>query len=261
MSVVLLVSSRLRLEPTLGPIYTTLLFDLDHTLLDSDTSEDLAFEAALRGAGVEDPARHRADYDRINRAMWAAVEEGTLTPNHVRTARFEQLLAATGLDVDPAVLAEEFVAGLGRYGDLYPSAREVLDALAERASLALVTNGLSEVQRTRIGRLDLGQYFDAVVISAEVGVAKPAPGIFDLAFAALGEPVKETTLMVGDSLTSDIRGGVDYGIATCWYNPHGRSAGGAGPIDHEISHLDQLLDLTRPGPAGATRRPRPRHGS
>jgi YjjG family noncanonical pyrimidine nucleotidase len=210
---------------------------------------------------VEDPARHRSDYDRINRAMWAAVEEGTLTPNHVRTARFEELLATTGLDVDPVALADEFVAGLGRFGELYPGVREVLDALAARASLAVVTNGLSEVQRTRIERLDLGQYFDAVVISAEVGVAKPDPGIFDLAFAALRGPAKEATLMVGDSLTSDVRGGAGYGIATCWYNPHGRAAGQAGPIDHEISRLDELLDLTRPGRGAVTRRPRPRRGS
>jgi YjjG family noncanonical pyrimidine nucleotidase len=248
-------------EPTLDAIYTTLLFDLDHTLLDSDTSEDLAFEAALRGAGVDDPARHRADYDRINRAMWAAVEEGTLTPDHVRTARFEQLLAAAGLDVDPIALADAFVAGLGRFGELYPGTRDVLAALAGRASLALVTNGLSEVQRTRLERLDLERYFDAVVISAEVGVAKPAPGIFDLAFAALGHPAKGATLMVGDSLTSDVRGGAGYGIATCWYNPYGRRATDADPIDHEIARLDQLLELTRPGPGAATRTPPPRRGS
>jgi YjjG family noncanonical pyrimidine nucleotidase len=248
-------------EPTLDAIYTTLLFDLDHTLLDSDSSEDLAFEAALRAAGVEHPARHRADYDRINRALWAAVEEGSITPDHVRTARFEQLLATAGLDIDPVGLADEFVAGLGRFGELYPGARDVLAALTERASLALVTNGLSEVQRTRIARLDLERYFDAVVISAEVGVAKPAPGIFDLAFAELGQPARASTLMVGDSLTSDVRGGAAYGIATCWYNPHRRSAGTADRIDHEIAQLDELLDVTPPGPRAATRRPPPRHGS
>jgi YjjG family noncanonical pyrimidine nucleotidase len=225
--------------------YTTVLFDLDHTLLDSDTSETLAFEAALRTAGLDEPHRHRADYDRINRALWAAVEEGAVTPDHVRTARFEQLVAETRLDTDPLALADAFVDGLGRFGELYPGVPAVLDALSRRASLALVTNGLSEVQRARVERLALSRYFDAVVISAEVGSAKPAPGIFDIAFEQLGHPPRSSTLMVGDSLTSDIRGGAAYGIATCWYNPHRRQPGPDDRIDHEIHHLDELPDLVR----------------
>jgi YjjG family noncanonical pyrimidine nucleotidase len=222
------------------PAYTTVLFDLDHTLLDSDASENLAFESALSAVGLDEPHLHRADYDRINRALWATVEQGDVTPDHVRTARFEQLVMAAHLDADPLALADAFVDGLGRFGELYPGVRAVLDALTSMASLALVTNGLSEVQRARIERLDLGRYFDAVVISAEVGSAKPAPGIFETAFAQLGHPSKSSTLMVGDSLTSDIRGGAGYGIATCWYNPKHRVAGPSDRIDHEIHRLQEL---------------------
>ena len=224
-------------------MYTTLLFDLDHTLLDSDASEALAFQAALSEAGVDEPHRHHAEYDQINRALWAAVEQGVVTPDHVRTERFHQLVTAAGLDVDPVALADAFVAGLARHGDLYPGVRDVLDALSGLVALALVTNGLSEVQRTRIERLDIGRYFDAVVISAEVGSAKPAPAIFDIAFERLGGPAKRSTLMVGDSLTSDIRGGHDYGIPTCWFNPHGRVARDSDRFDHEIRTLDELVDI------------------
>jgi HAD superfamily hydrolase (TIGR01549 family) len=123
----------------------------------------------------------------------------------------------------------------------------VLDALdAEPSvSLALVTNGLSDVQRARIERLGLGRYFDAIAISSELGSAKPAPAIFEFALAGLGAPARATALMVGDSLTSDIRGGRNAGIATCWYNPHRRPCDQDGLVDHEIATLDALLDVLR----------------
>ena len=225
--------------------YTTVLFDLDHTLLDSDSSEALAFESALRGIGIDEPGLHFGDYDRINRALWAAVERNEVQPARVRTLRFEQLLATINHDADAFELADEFAAGLGRHGDLYPGALEMLDALAANASLALVTNGLSDVQRARVERLGIARYFDAVVISAEVGVSKPSTAIFDVAFDLLGSPPRDGALMVGDSLTSDIQGGVNYGIATCWYNPHARERVAGSRVDHEIESLGRLVDVVR----------------
>jgi len=234
--------------------YTTVLFDLDHTLMDSDASEDLAFAHVMELAGVSEHEVHRPLYNDINRALWAAVERQEVTPDHVRLARFEQLVAAAGLTADPAAIADAFVIGLATYGELYPGVRSVLDQLAGRARLALVTNGLSEVQRTRIERLDLAHYFDAVVISAEVGASKPAPAIFDIAFGQLDWPAKATVLMVGDSLTSDIKGGADYGIATCWYNSSGRVASADDRVDHEISTLEQLVDVVSRGSDTTARR-------
>ena len=225
--------------------YTTVLFDLDHTLLDSDASEALAFESALRGIGIDEPGVHFGDYDRINRSLWAAVERSEVLPARVRTLRFEQLLAAIGHDADAVELADEFAAGLGRHGDLYPGALEMLAALAENASLALVTNGLSDVQRARVERLDIAQFFDAVIISGEVGVSKPSAAIFDIAFDQLGSPSRADALMVGDSLTSDIQGGVNSGIATCWYNPSRRDAAAGSRFDHEIESLGHLIDVVR----------------
>ncbi len=227
--------------------YSTLLFDLDNTLFDAETSEVAAFEHALHAGGVESPLDHLATYVTINRALWAAVERQELTPNQVQARRFGDLVAEARLEADPQVIADAFVEGMGAYGELYTGAREVLGHFAGEATLALVTNGLSEVQRARIARLDLEPYFDAIVISGEVDTAKPGTQIFDLAFAALDWPAKSATLMVGDSLSSDIAGGINYGIATCWYNPAGKPAPAGAGIDHEIASLEQLPGLVANG--------------
>lgn len=220
--------------------YTHLLFDLDHTLLDSDESERLAYAHTMAMIGLPDPDDHFDRYVAINRAMWLAVEDGDLQPSEVRHRRFEQFLGELGVDADPQAMAEAFVDGLGRFGDLYDGAREVLDALAGRATLAMITNGLSEVQRARIERLGIGDYFHTVVISSEVGVTKPRREIFDLAFTGLGDPAPETALMVGDSLTSDIAGARNFGIDTCWYNPLGHVRPTDDSVTHEIAVLAEL---------------------
>ncbi|MEN8238133.1 MAG: YjjG family noncanonical pyrimidine nucleotidase [Actinomycetota bacterium] len=222
--------------------YTTLLFDLDFTLIDGHTSEAAAFDYTLRRAGAVDPADYLAPYVEINTVLWAAVERGDITPNDVRTERFAQLIAATDLEADPQAMGDDFVYGMGANGNLYPGTVETLDALAQVATLALVTNGIGEVQRARIARLDLDKYFDAIVISGEVGVAKPGLEIYDLTFAKLDHPDKATTLMIGDSLSSDMAGGINYGIATCWYATHSDAPTPAG-IDHRITDLAELLPI------------------
>jgi 2-haloacid dehalogenase len=223
--------------------YKTILLDLDHTLFDSDTSEWTAFAQALETAGIAEPMQHFTAYQTINLELWAAVERGEFSPQQVRTNRFERLVVQENFDADPLQLADDFVAGLGANGSLYDGAREVLENLSDKASMALVTNGLSEVQRARVDRLGIGEYFDAIVISAEVGAAKPGTEIFDIVFEALNFPSKESALMVGDSLSSDMQGGANYGIATCWYNPNGQSDQRADQVAHEISDLAELLGV------------------
>ena len=223
--------------------YSTFLLDLDHTLFDTEASEVAAFEQTMFAAGVEEPRHYWQDFQNINLELWTAVERGEMNPLLLRTLRFERLVAKFDLGVDPQSMADKYVVGLGAFGDLYEGAREVLEQLSERASLAMVTNGLGEVQRSRIARLGLEQFFDAIAISAEIGAAKPDAGIFDIVFNSLGSEAVASAVMVGDNLSADIRGGADYGIATCWYNPHGRTADVQHRIDHEIAELEELVGL------------------
>jgi 2-haloacid dehalogenase len=227
--------------------YTTLLFDLDHTLFDFDTSEMHAFEAALAVIGIDEHTAHFPIYQRLNTALWAAAERGEIRSSQIRNLRFEQLCAELGLDADDATIAamaDAFVHGLGAYGDLYPGVLDVLDVLdASGAAMAIVSNGLGEVVHARVERLAIADRFDAVIVSSEVGVSKPARGIFDAAFAALGGPNPSTALMIGDSLTSDIAGGAAYGLATAWLNRTGAALGEGHPITHELSTLGDLLPI------------------
>jgi YjjG family noncanonical pyrimidine nucleotidase len=224
--------------------YPTVLFDLDHTLFDFDASEALAFAGALAVAGIDDPVPHLATYRRLNSALWAAAERGEIRSSTIRNLRFEQLALELGVEAALApAMADAFIAGLSAHGDLYPGVREVLEMLHERVTLAVISNGLGEVVHARLERLGIAEFFETVVVSSEVGVAKPDPVIFDAAFERLGRPDRSSALMVGDSLTSDIAGGNAYGVDTCWYNPNGRQPAVGDDFTHEIASLKQLPDV------------------
>ncbi len=223
--------------------YSTVLFDLDHTLLDSDTSERLAYESTLAAVGVADAETHFPLYRSINRAMWAEVEAGRMKPDEVRVQRFERFNIEAGIDADPGPMAEHYVEGLGAFGELFPGAMSMLVRVGELATLGLVTNGISQVQRTRIARLGLQDLFSAIVVSSEVGVAKPAPEIFDIVLDALDNPSRDSVVMVGDSLSSDVAGAIASGIDACWYNPAGLDNHSASIPVHVTAGFGPIVDL------------------
>jgi 2-haloacid dehalogenase len=228
--------------------YRTLLVDLDHTIFDFNASEIAAFDSALTllGVGGGTTADHLATYQRINNALWAAAERGEIRSSEIRNLRFQRLAAELGLDADDEsvrAVSDAFVAGLGSHGDLFPGALDVLEALAPKVDMAIVSNGLGEVVHARLARLGIEHLFRAVIVSSEVGASKPDPKIFGATFDRLGHPDKAATLMVGDSLTSDIAGGRAYGIDTAWYNPDARNPRPGDTFTYEIRDLSQLLTL------------------
>lgn len=226
--------------------YSTLLLDLDHTLFDFDASERAAFALMVANAGLDSDLADAYDqYKAINSALWKLVEQGEILPRDVRDRRTAEFCDALGLSADREQMTEAFVAGLGDCGDMFPGAIDLLDELQAREGvvMGMATNGISRVQRSKIARLGLDRYFDAVVISDEVGVAKPKSAFFDLLLGALGDPPRDTVLMVGDSLNSDIRGGVNAGVATCWFNPSGNPNRTGVQPTHELADLAALPSL------------------
>lgn len=235
----------LGLRPSYGFLvgYSTVLLDFDYTLLDSDASSKAAFRHLMAVCGFNDPAEHFPTFEVINMALWRQVEERALTPDEVHVSRFELFSRKVGSPMSPQEMADIYAKGMGANGELYPGALAVLATLAGRVSLAMVTNGVGAIQRARVARLDLDQYFDAIIISGEVAASKPGSDIFDITFDRMGGPSKSDVLMVGDSLSSDVRGGSSYGIDTCWYNPGETALSRGVSPTHTIAALEDLSAL------------------
>lgn len=223
--------------------YQWFLFDADGTLFDYDRAEATALRLAFEEAGDRFEADYVEAYRQINADIWWEFEQGRITQRMLRTRRFEQLFESIQVEADPVPFSASYLGHLAAQTDLIEGAEEVIRALHGRAHLALITNGLTEVQRPRFAASALSDCFDSLVISEEVGAAKPDRRIFDIAFARMAWPRKEQVLMVGDSLTSDIKGGSNYGIDTCWYNPEGKPGDVDIVIRYQIRDLRELLDL------------------
>jgi 2-haloacid dehalogenase len=232
-------------------IYKWILFDADGTLFDYDQAESAALQHTFEQMGQRFEPGYVEAYRQINGQIWLEFEQGRISQERLRTLRFEMLFEASGLTLSPEAFSALYLRNLAQGTDLIDGAEEVVRTLHGRIGLMLITNGLQEVQRPRFARSALNGLFAGLVISEEVGAAKPHPRIFDAAFAEMGQPGREEVLMVGDSLSSDMRGGSDYGIDTCWYNPEQRPRSPGIEIRYEIQDLRQLLDLLEAGGAWA----------
>lgn len=229
-----------------GSAYACILFDADGTLFDYDRAEADALASAFSEVGLPYLPDHLVTYRRINGEHWLALERGETTPERIKLARFEDLFGAIGVAGDPADFSRRYLARLARCCELIEGAAAIIARLARRRRLAVITNGLSEVQRPRIAASPLQPHLAAIIISEEVGAAKPAPEIFEAALAGLGGPPRSEVLMVGDSLSSDIAGGNGVGIDTCWFNPSGAANPGQVEPTHTISRLEHLLSILGP---------------
>lgn len=230
-------------------MYRYLFFDADGTLFDFDEAERRAIRAMALEVGITLDDRHIALYQEANLKCWKAFERGELTLKALRTERFERFNKASGFSFDPVASSVRYQSHLSGQGILYSDAIEVLAALKARGyTLYLASNGIATVQRGRIEAAAVGHYFDEIFISEEMGVQKPDVRYFDLMLAKAGlSEQRPLSLMIGDSLSSDIRGGVDSGLDTVWINRHGESSPTLEPT-YTITELSQILGLlTAPG--------------
>ncbi|MEZ4590915.1 MAG: YjjG family noncanonical pyrimidine nucleotidase [Chloroflexota bacterium] len=221
--------------------YKWLLFDVDNTLLDFDQTEALALESNFAQHHLPFPPEAKQRYHQINKSYWARLERKEITPEGLRTGRFQDLFDELGMTFDAELFASSYLAQLGQQAPLMDGVMELLGGLNGRFQLAIITNGLADVQHPRLEKSGLKPYFSPIIISQEIGVSKPNPGIFDAAFAQMNQPAKNEVLIIGDSLSSDILGGINYGIDTCWFNPNGQTTD--LPITYEIKSLHQLNQI------------------
>jgi 2-haloacid dehalogenase len=223
--------------------YSWLLFDADGTLFDYNKAESTALRDVFRSFDFGFTPECALAYREINDRYWRDFELGLIDQKSLRSQRFSELLDSLELEADPELFSRKYLEFLSMGTYLIDGVEEVLDALHPLFDMAILTNGLQDVQRPRFTRSSIGSYFKVWIISEEVGFAKPDPAIFDVVFDLIGHPPPDEVLMIGDSLTSDIAGGLNYGIDTCWFNPSNKQSPQDMDIRYEINDLSQLQNI------------------
>jgi 2-haloacid dehalogenase len=229
-------------------IYRGVLLDADNTLFDYDRAEAEALHETLDSAAPGAPRDQAVEaYREINAGYWKLYEQGKVDPAGLQSGRWGDLFRRMGLPGDPAAAADEYISRLSRKSHMFDGAAETVRELSRRARLCLVTNGLSRVQRGRLAHAGIAGAFTAILISEEMGIAKPDARFFRAAGEALGLPAAEL-LCVGDSPAADIAGAQAAGIDACWYAPARRPwPGPGGPPVHTIRSIVDVLRIV-PGP-------------
>jgi 2-haloacid dehalogenase len=224
--------------------YEVILFDADDTLFDYALAEAHALKSTFLEHQIELIQPHVELYRSVNQQLWHDYEKGAVTLDFLRHERFRKLFVEIQADLDAIHFSERYVDFLGEGSFLIDGADVlVAELLAKGQRLAIITNGIKKTQHSRIGRSSLANSFEHIIISEDTGYSKPHTGIFDYAFDKLLITDKSKVLIVGDSLTSDIQGGNNYGIDTCWFNPgHKLNSTSANPT-YEIAHLSELPAL------------------
>jgi len=217
--------------------------DLDDTLLDFRAAEVRAITLALKGEGIEPTPAVVELYHNINRRQWELLEQGEITRSQVLTRRFELLFAELGIDRPIASIKTAYETFLGQGHIFINGAETLLETLYPRYQLYLASNGNLRIQKGRLDSAGIRKYFQKIFVSEEVGANKPSLAFFDACFAAIPDFDPTQAIIVGDSLTSDIQGGIHAGIRTCWFNPHSNPGRADIHPDHEITALSELPSL------------------
>ena len=222
-----------------------ILFDLDETLLDFKRSESRALSNMLRHIGVEPTEKVISRYSEINKSRWKLLEQGKIEQSVLRVRRFEDFLRAVGKTGDAQKMCDTFVDALGQQSVLLDGALQAVERWSKQVPVIIVTNGISEVQRSRMAKSELNPLISGLVISSEVGAAKPAPLMLEKAMELAGVKDRRRALMLGDSLSSDMAAAKNADVDACWFNPKGMKNDKGLPIAYDIRSLDEVDAILR----------------
>ena len=221
-----------------------IFIDLDETLLDFKRAEKEAVAKALEHFGIEDKESTLALYSKINLSQWKLLEQQKITLPEVKSRRFELLFKELGCDASPESAAEYYEECLGDGAYALSGAEEALKSLLCKGHrLFLASNGTRKVQERRLEKTGLGKYFEKVFVSEEIGFFKPDSRYFEACFSQISGFDRLKAVMVGDSLSSDITGGINAGIETVWLNRFGEKNESEIQPDYEISDISELPGL------------------
>lgn len=219
------------------------LFDLDDTLFDFHKAEKIALTKTLVHFGIDPTEETLALYSTINAAHWKRLELGEISREEVKVGRYRELFETIGIECDPvkATAYYESMLAIGHY--FMPGAPELLEELYRKYRLYIVSNGTAKVQEGRIGSSGIAKYMDGIFISQILGANKPDKQFFDICFAEIPDFSLSETVIIGDSLSSDIKGGINAGITTVWFNPKGIENDSDIKPDYTIKELSEVPGL------------------
>lgn len=219
------------------------LFDLDDTLFDFHKAEKIALTKTLVHFGIDPTEETLALYSTINAAHWKRLELGEISREEVKVGRYRELFKTIGVECDPvkATAYYESMLAIGHY--FMPGAPELLEELYRKYRLYIVSNGTAKVQEGRIGSSEIAKYMDGIFISQILGANKPDKQFFDICFAEIPDFSLSETVIIGDSLSSDIKGGISAGITTVWFNPKGIENDNDIKPDYTIKELSEVPGL------------------
>lgn len=228
--------------------FTTILWDVDDTLLDFPYSERYALSVCFNAFGMEITEEIIQRYSEINISFWKRLELGEITKKELLPGRFRMLFEEYGIhDVDVEEFRGRYQEELGNVCQYRDDSLDICTALRKGFRQYVITNGVTATQKKKLQLSGLGEVMDGMFISEEIGVPKPQKEFFDYCLSHVEEQDKSRILLVGDSLSSDIKGGVQAGIQTCWYRPEGTVNTSEYCPDYEISDLHQIYEILGAG--------------
>jgi len=225
-------------------LYKLVLIDADDTLFDFEKAETTALQQTFASSEIPGFDADVIDrYKAINKALWVELEKGLIDNIRLRVERFRRLFVACNIRLDAEPISSRYVQELGKCSFLLEDAEEVCRYLHAKYTVVMVTNGIKEVQYSRLEHSSIKNYIHDIVVSEDIGISKPDPRIFGHALERVGLNDKKSTLMIGDSLSSDIQGGINFGIDTCWLNPGNVPADPSFKPTYKIKQIKELFDI------------------
>lgn len=235
-------------------MYKLILIDADDTLFDYKIAEDMAMTKMFEDIGYfnenddEDYKKLREEYKEINSHLWKELEKGNIESSKLKVERFKILFDKLNLKYDPEVASKQYLKRLGEGSYLFEGAEDFCKYLSEKYVVVILTNGLKEVQIPRINNSKIAPYINELIISEEVGANKPDTKIFEYAVNKIENKLnikinKDEIIMIGDSQSADIQGGINFGVDTCWVNIIGKEENKNIKATYNVKNYDEMYKI------------------
>ncbi|MGN0771135.1 MAG: YjjG family noncanonical pyrimidine nucleotidase [Christensenellales bacterium] len=219
------------------------LIDADDTILDFKTCERNAISRIAQLLQVEDVKKFCDEYHVVNDAIWKEFEQGLLTVEQIAYMRFDRIFDIYGIKADSKKISEFYKEYLSQEAALLDGAREFLEKCYKQFRLFVITNGITYTQQRRFRLADINKYFEKIYISEQIGARKPQKEFFDYVKADVKNFDSTNAVVVGDSLTSDVAGGIGAGLVTVWFNKKGKAFKGDARPTYTVDNFDDLYRL------------------